>query len=404
MATSEPLHQAGWEAFLDIPYTQAGIRKHELDLYAPAHASGEASREALPLVVFVHGGGWKKGDRRLSVLDSTAGMHGNVGRALASQGFACAVVSYRTSNVQVADLLVMCFVGALLATGVCACVDRSAVALGVTFSATLLVLGALQAAWRPWTYAGPVYWPSHAEDVADAVKYLVEHADALASGRVRVDPHRIVLMGHSAGGHIVTMLGLFPDLLRARGVDVADAGASKEAGSSSLAEGVSDSSVSLSWREPPRWRGTVRGIVSMSGVYDAAKLSAAFITRRIYMVSVFGPDPSAWPESFPVARLERILAHRRATGTAATPPYSFALPPLLVANAQTGYDWTLETHTDVLEPLLKEAGVRHYERVVVDGTNHISVCAGFDQPSSPTTRVLLPRVVDFVSHCTASPA
>jgi acetyl esterase/lipase len=55
--------------------------KHKLDLYAPRRPGGR-----LPLLVFVHGGGWDSGDRR---------EYGFAGRALAALGFLVAIADYR---------------------------------------------------------------------------------------------------------------------------------------------------------------------------------------------------------------------------------------------------------------------------------------------------------------------
>lgn len=103
-----------------------------------------------PLLVFVHGGGWKRGDK------------GNAtGRDLAphymGQGYAVASVNYRL----VPDATV----------------------------------------------------EQQATDVASAVAYLRGNA-----ARLDIDPGRIVLMGHSAGAHLVALVGTDPQYLRAAGL------------------------------------------------------------------------------------------------------------------------------------------------------------------------------------------
>jgi acetyl esterase/lipase len=55
--------------------------KHRLDLYGPRHPAGP-----LPLLIFVHGGGWDSGDRR---------EYSFAGRALAALGFLVAIADYR---------------------------------------------------------------------------------------------------------------------------------------------------------------------------------------------------------------------------------------------------------------------------------------------------------------------
>ena len=41
-----------------------------------------------------------------------------------------------------------------------------------------------------------------AAEVAASLKYLIDHAAALG-----IDPSRIVLMGHSAGAHLIALVG-----------------------------------------------------------------------------------------------------------------------------------------------------------------------------------------------------
>ncbi|MBI4567547.1 MAG: alpha/beta hydrolase [Planctomycetes bacterium] len=70
----------------DIAYHEgadAHPTKHRLDLFLP-----EGLKAGLPTVIFIHGGGWMSGDKR---------MYGNVGKAFAREGFATVLISYRLS-------------------------------------------------------------------------------------------------------------------------------------------------------------------------------------------------------------------------------------------------------------------------------------------------------------------
>src|SRR6185437_4076620 len=53
-------------------------------------------------------------------------------------------------------------------------------------------------------------FPAHAEDVALATRWAVDHAAEIGG-----DPKKIVLMGHSAGCHLVTLICLDPKYLKA---------------------------------------------------------------------------------------------------------------------------------------------------------------------------------------------
>jgi acetyl esterase/lipase len=99
-----------------------------------------AEQRRAPLIIFLHGGGWRFGDKRMAVHMATH-FHG--------QGYAFASVNYRL----VPD-------------------------------------------------ANPA---QQAEDVASAIAYLVANAE-----RLGIDPHRIILSGHSAGAHLAALVGTDP--------------------------------------------------------------------------------------------------------------------------------------------------------------------------------------------------
>lgn len=124
-------------------YTYGAAPLQKIDFFA-------AKSPRAPLLIFVHGGGWKRGDK------------GNAtGRALAphylGQGYAVASINYRL----VPDATV----------------------------------------------------EQQAADVASAVAYLRGNAAKLG-----IDPAKIVLMGHSAGAHLVALVGTDPQYLRAAGL------------------------------------------------------------------------------------------------------------------------------------------------------------------------------------------
>ncbi len=71
------------EVVRDIPYVEgpeADPKKHKLDLYLPK------GLKDFPVVFFVHGGGWRSGDRKL---------YGNFGRVFAKNGVGAVIISYR---------------------------------------------------------------------------------------------------------------------------------------------------------------------------------------------------------------------------------------------------------------------------------------------------------------------
>ncbi|MFN4356671.1 alpha/beta hydrolase [Sphingopyxis alaskensis] len=120
-----------------------------LDLWRAKSAKGPA-----PLIVFVHGGGWKRGDK-----DNATGRFKAV--HYPEQGYAFASINYRLVPAATVE--------------------------------------------------------QQAADVAGAVKALIDRAGSLG-----IDRRRIVLMGHSAGAHLVALVGTDQRYLRGAGLSFAD--------------------------------------------------------------------------------------------------------------------------------------------------------------------------------------
>jgi len=129
----------------DLAYGAGPLQR--LSFWGPA-AKGKAPG---PLILFVHGGGWKRGDRANATGKAKLGHY-------TGQGYAFASINYR-----------------------------------LVPEATV---------------------EQQAADVASALAYVIAHA-----GELGVDPRRIVLMGHSAGAHLVALVGTDPAYLRAIGLD-----------------------------------------------------------------------------------------------------------------------------------------------------------------------------------------
>jgi len=72
------------ELSADLVYSHAGGRPRLLDLYLPRGAA-----RALPVIVWLHAGGWRSGDRKQAP---------DLSRHFAMQGFAMASIDYRLSR------------------------------------------------------------------------------------------------------------------------------------------------------------------------------------------------------------------------------------------------------------------------------------------------------------------
>ena len=72
----------------NIPYNNDTLKKHLLDIYLPANTQGK-----IPLVVFIHGGGWLVNDKYADI-----GYMGNTVSALINNGMAVASIDYRFAS------------------------------------------------------------------------------------------------------------------------------------------------------------------------------------------------------------------------------------------------------------------------------------------------------------------
>jgi prepilin-type N-terminal cleavage/methylation domain-containing protein len=112
---------------------------------------------------------------------------------------------------------------------------------------------------------------------AAAVRWAVDHAAEYGG-----DPKKVVLMGHSAGCHLVTLVALDPKYLAGVRLTPAD----------------------------------LRGVVAWSGgAYDLVAKVAEGGSYKEHITNAFGPDEAAWKDASPVA-------HAKNGGAA--PPFLFA--------------------------------------------------------------------------------
>jgi len=101
--------------------------------------------------------------------------------------------------------------------------------------------------------------PSHAEDVARAIAWTTKNIKNYGG-----DPERIILCGHSAGGHLVSLVCCDPIYFKA--------------------EKVNPSSI--------------KGVISISGVYEIPK---------IILSNVFGNDPENKVKASPISHARKDL-------------------------------------------------------------------------------------------------
>ncbi|MCH1409947.1 MAG: alpha/beta hydrolase, partial [Verrucomicrobiales bacterium] len=88
MAKSKAEFQAAVEIRSDIDYVGNDNPRQKLDLFLPKGRAADA--EPLPLVVFIHGGGWAKGDKRSGLF--------RLREFLLTKKYAGASIGYRLSD------------------------------------------------------------------------------------------------------------------------------------------------------------------------------------------------------------------------------------------------------------------------------------------------------------------
>lgn len=78
-----PEHSSKVKEEINLVYKSIGERKLKIDLFYP-----DSTRKCLPIIIFIHGGGWRSGDKSFQ--------H-PLAIKIASQGYLCAAVEYRLS-------------------------------------------------------------------------------------------------------------------------------------------------------------------------------------------------------------------------------------------------------------------------------------------------------------------
>jgi len=249
-----------------------------LDLHLPP--TGKACRR-VPVVIGVHGGAWMVGDKR--------GFTGDKARLFTEQGWAFANVNYRLSR----------------------------------------------RGQDP-----PVRYPMHNEDVARAVKWVVDHADEYG-----LDTDRVGIMGHSAGAQIVASIATDEHYLE----DVA-------LGLETIACAFPNDT---------------------EGFDVAARINGGGPGARLYAF-IFGTDPVTQRAASPITHVEP----------------GKAIPPMLLVRRGSA---SRIAQVEAFAEALRDAGV-DVEIIDARGYTHMEVN---DVIGSTTDRVMTDGVTNFFAECFA---
>jgi arylformamidase len=182
----------------------------------------------------------------------------------------------------------------------------------------------------------PARHPDHVQDAARAVAWAVRHAAAYGAR-----PDRVFLSGHSAGGHLVTLLVFDPRYLRAQGI------------------------------EPER----LAGVIALSGIFDLRRpiddTPEGGFERHIY--PPFGRDPGVLDDASPIR-------HLRATRV-----------PLLIVLAGDDYR-DMQTQSAVFADALRQRNLPvRFE--TIPGRGHFQLVQAIGSAHDPTTEIVTRFVV-----------
>eukprot|EP01125_Pyxidicula_operculata_P016894 TRINITY_DN5857_c0_g1_i1.p2 TRINITY_DN5857_c0_g1~~TRINITY_DN5857_c0_g1_i1.p2 ORF type:complete len:344 (-),score=35.44 TRINITY_DN5857_c0_g1_i1:1180-2211(-) len=322
----------------DISYIDdSSHHKHKLDIIAPTNAN------KLPVVFFVHGGGWKRGDRKWR-----GHLYQNVGLALAKHNFVTVCISYRLSAFgRLGKILLFLLVSALIG-GLCFAAYKLLNYFGIfsipddyvqlaSACALFLVTGSVYSIQNIYIHEGEehIKHPDHINDVASAYLWVTKNIHKYGG-----DPNNIIVMGHSAGGHLATLLALDNSFIKKVGGDLSG----------------------------------LKGVVGVSGVYNFGRLRKInFIGDMFYVRPALGGNNKT------------LMVNASSLTYASKTPF-----PFLLLNAKR--DMHLQRDAAELENALKEHDVE-VDRHVVDGTNHMTIISYMNKNYDKTT----PIIVDWIN-------
>jgi acetyl esterase/lipase len=182
--------------------------------------------------------------------------------------------------------------------------------------------------------------PAQVNDVARAVAWTIAHA-----GEFGGDGHKVILLGHSAGCHLVTLAALDPRPLAQAGLKPSD----------------------------------LRGVVSWSGgAFDLAEKVREGGSYAPYIRATFGADEAAWRDASPMAHVGDFKP----------------LPPFLFVSAEKDSASSIAASAQMAK-LVTAAGGKA-ERVVLAGKTHGTADHDVGGPDDTTGACLL----EFIEKAT----
>lgn len=289
----------------------------QVDIYCPTVKNSTL----VPVVFYIHGGAWHLGNKTNAQPPC---------RLMASKGYVTVAPSYPLSSMSNSQIEVALTVvlGLMLVLAVTT-INTAQLMLVLILTAGLVMFVVLL-----WMYVPRenVQHPQHVQELARTFKWTVDHISEYGG-----DPNRIFVMGHSAGGHLASLLSTNFHYLK-------EAGVSHE---------------------------TVKGCIAISGVYSDKRMQQTRLGSQL-LLNAFG-DHEDYSDAFPIYNL------------------SAQTPPFLLLNA--GLDASLKRHTLDFHNRLRRNGT-FVETSYFDYTNHYNIVLHWDQQNSK----VLDKIESFMNE------
>lgn len=276
-----------------------------VDVYVPPENHQLNDNDYYPVIFYIHGGAWHLGSKENSK---------NPCETLAKNGYVCVATSYSLSSVTNAQLesVLIVFILTMLALVVTSTsVSEMMLIFIFMFIVTLIFLSTWVCVPR-----SQVQHPQHILDVAKTFQWTVENIAEYGG-----DKNKIYVMGHSAGGHLSSLLCTNFQFLQTYNVD-------------------------------PKY---VKACIAISGVYSDKRLQQSQMGKQI-LSNAFGKR-QVYYDAFPIYNV------------------NINTPPFLLLNA--GMDLSLKRHSMDLHYVLMQSGV-YVRTEYFEDKSHWNITRGWE--------------------------
>lgn len=308
-------------------YKKITISKNNVDIYCPDKKN---YLEKDPVIFYIHGGAWHIGDKSYSK---------NPCEILADHGFCCVATGYHLTPLEtdqigwilsslVFFLLALCFTSSSTNKLIISIFFLFLITVFIFFIWIIVISPEQQKEKEKHLH------PRHMYDIAENLKWTIDNI-----WRYNGDNKQIYLMGHSAGGHLATLLVLNKKYTNLLIDDIEN---------------------------------YVKGCISISGLYNDKRLKQSEIGRRL-LKSVFGKKKE-YLEDFPIYHVRPNIKCK-----------------FLLMNAE--YEYMVKKHTLDFHYMLLQNNV-DVETVYWEKNSHFSIMQHWNKKNKP----ILEKVISFIRH------